>query len=64
MKFTEMNFFEAEVMNTTKKFNDKKINIPLRELLLVDDSGLPRSAGSSIDEKTMEKLERKYNWFA
>ena len=57
MKFTEMNFFEAEVMNTTKKFNDKKINIPLRELLLVDDSGLPRSAGSSIDEKTMEKLE-------
>lgn len=57
MKFTEMNFFEAEVMNTTKKFSDKKINIPLRELSLVDDSGLPRTAGTSIDEKTMDKLE-------
>lgn len=57
MKFTEMNFFEAEVMNTTKKFSDKKINIPLRELSLVDDSGLPRAAGTSIDEKTMNKLE-------
>lgn len=41
MKFTEMNLLNEDALNTTQKFNTKKINVPLTDIELVDESGLP-----------------------
>ena len=56
MKFTEMNFFEAEVYNTTKKFNKEKINIPLRDLVKVSETGEVIPGDEHFSTKVLDKL--------
>ena len=56
MKFTEMNFFEAEIMNTTKKFNKEKINIPLRDLVKVSETGEVIPGDEHFSDKILDKL--------
>jgi hypothetical protein len=56
MKFTEMNFFEAEALNTTKKFNRDKINVPLSEIVKVSETGEVLPNDSKLSDKALEKL--------
>ena len=56
MKFTEMNFFEAEVYNTTEHIKKDKIPLPLKDLVKVEKTGVAIPGKDKYSDKTLEKL--------
>ena len=51
-----MNFFEAEIYNTTEKFKKDKIPLPLKDLVKVEKTGVAIPGKDKYSDKTLEKL--------